>query len=118
MRRRTDEVKMRLIPAAILSMSALSLWGCASTTPRPTACNTAYDAELLATQPLLQKAYPDPKGHHWLVSARSKDAQGNLVVEASVWPLSGPQEPEPGRKVRMVIAACTMKPLAVAKLPA
>jgi hypothetical protein len=44
----------------------------------------------------LQKFRPDSKGRHMILYSRTHDAPGNDVMDMTVWPLSGPQEPAPG----------------------
>jgi hypothetical protein len=96
---------------------ALPLYGCATSPKSPVACaksNTWPEAD--ATFAALQKFRPDPKGHHLIVFSRTRDAQGNDVKDMTVWPLSGPQEPAPGEKVRVVLKPCTYKLVKVEKL--
>lgn len=107
--------------AALLLAGVLTLGGCAHTKTAPTqnanACPDRFEAERVSTITLLQTVYPDPKKHHAIVYARNTDTKGDVVLDMTVWPLSGPQEPAPGHKVRLVMQACSLKPISAAKLP-
>lgn len=105
--------------ATALLGGVLAVGGCAHTKAVQTAatCPDRYEAERVSTIALLQTVYPDPKKHHAIVYARSTDAKGDVVLDMTVWPLSGPQEPAPGHKVRLVMRPCSLKPISATKLP-
>jgi hypothetical protein len=52
-----------------------------------------------------------------VVTSEVPDAQGRRTVSLDVWPLSGPQEPAPPKKARVLLAPCNPRPLAATALP-
>jgi len=106
-------MRLALIPLALLALCA-----CASKPPPPpVACADDIGAQNESLIAALDRLYPDPKGVHDLVGPRVRDAHGDLVMEVRVWPLSGPQEPAPPHRARIVLAACTAKTISAVKLP-
>jgi hypothetical protein len=103
--------------AVAVSLAAAALAACATKPPPPAACTTSIGVQNDSIREALARAFPDPKGHHNLVGPRVADARGDLAMEVRVWPLSGPQEPAPPHRVRVVLHACTMQLKSVVKLP-
>jgi hypothetical protein len=107
---------MRASTLLSLAAVALTLNSCAHRGPAPArACANSMSADAKAWNTALQAAYPDPRGHHSLITARLTDDKGNRVTEADVWPLSGPQEPAPPKKVRVVQQPCTLEIIAIVR---
>ena len=104
-------MRLVLVPIALLILS-----GCA-TKPPPRACLSGIEAQNNSIEAALSRIFPDPKGHHDLVGPRVPDSHGNLAMDIEVWPLSGPQEPAPPHRIRVVLAACTLKVLKAGKPP-
>ena len=102
-------MRLILVPVALLSLAA-----CATKPPVTAAC-TDFGRSYSVVDGL-NKLYGDPKGVHVLVTSRAPDGHGSLAVDADVWPLSGPQEPAPPHKARVMLDACTMKLLKAEKL--
>jgi hypothetical protein len=110
---------VRHAATAALLVCGLSLGACAHTKTAQSAktCPDRFEAERVSTGALLQTIYPDPRKHHAIVYARGADETGDVVLDMTVWPLSQPQEPAPGHKVRLVMQACSLKPISATKLP-
>jgi len=97
--------------------TALFLGSCATSKVAQTACATSNTgAEADATFATLQRLQHDPKGHRVVVTSRAEDARGDIVKVVDVWPLSGPQEPAPSQKVRLVLRPCTFKLVKVERI--
>jgi hypothetical protein len=103
-------MRLALAPIVLLGLAA-----CA-TKPPPPACLSGIEAQNNSIGVALERTFPDPKGHHDLVGPRVLDSHGNLAMDIEVWPLSGPQEPAPPHRIRVVLAACTLKVLKAEKL--
>jgi len=105
-------MRLALIPVALLGLAA-----CATKPPPPLACADNIGTQNESIIATLDRLYPDPKGVHDLVGPRIRDADGKLAMEIRVWPLSGPQEPAPPHRAKLVLAACTAKTISAVKLP-
>ena len=106
---------MRAFAVLALTTALLGLAACAHPASRTRPCANTLSADARAWNTALQAAFPDPRGHHSLITARVTDAEGNRVTEADVWPLSGPQPPAPPKRIRVLQQPCTLEILAIVR---